>query len=74
MNRTGKCIKMLLLLNERDGLSKTEIAKAIETNPRNVQEYRRELEAAGFKFHVTAGRYGGYYLLNSLDEWAKTTI
>ena len=39
----------------------------LETNIRNISEYRKELEEAGYRIESTTGKYGGYRLLpNSL--------
>lgn len=64
MNRTALCIKMLLLLYTRGKMSTQEIAMELETNPRNVREYKKELITAGYNIIESRGRYGGY----SLDE------
>ena len=62
MNRTALCIRMLQLLKTRGRMQITELAQALETNPRNVREFRRELETAGYVIRQTRGRYGGYEL------------
>lgn len=64
MNRTGKCIKMLMLLRKYEKMSSKELSIALETNQRNIREYRKELEEAGFEFHNIRGINGGYQLLN----------
>lgn len=60
MYKTAKCIKMLMILFARDVVSIRELAKLLETNPRNVPEYRKELEAAGYTITTVEGKYGGY--------------
>ena len=62
MNRTALCIRMLQLLKTLGRMQITELAQALETNPRNVREFRRELETAGYVIRQTRGRYGGYEL------------
>ena len=62
MNRTSLCIKMLMLLKSRGKMSTQDIANELETNPRNVREFRNELIVAGFNIKETRGRYGGYEL------------
>ena len=42
MNRTALCIRMLALLKVRGRMRIDEIAEALETNPRNVREFRKE--------------------------------
>lgn len=44
-------------------MSRDEIASELEVNKRNIAEYRKELEAAGYPILSTSGRYGGYALL-----------
>lgn len=64
MNRTALCIQMLMLLKSRDRISSKELAQMLNTNPRNIREFRKELEAAGYRIEEKRGRYGGY----SLDD------
>ena len=64
MNRTSKCIKMLMLLSQKEYVKKEELSKELETNVRNIREYRKELEEAGILIDVKKGRYGGYHLEN----------
>ena len=47
MNRSAYCIEMLKLLAARGFMRKEELAKGLDVNPRNIIEYRKELEAAG---------------------------
>ncbi|MCF0259699.1 MAG: WYL domain-containing protein [Erysipelotrichaceae bacterium] len=62
MNRVAQCIKMLLILRSRGKASTRELADFLETNPRNIREYRRELEEAGYTIQEIRGRNGGYSL------------
>lgn len=62
MNRAAQCIKMLKILKARDIVSTNELAELLETNPRNIREYRKELQEAGYQIGERRGRYGGYYL------------
>ena len=62
MNRAALCIKMLKILKSRDIVSTAELAELLKTNPRNIREFRKELEAAGYHIEEKKGRYGGYYL------------
>ena len=43
-------------------MRKEELAKELDVNPRNIIEYRKELEAAGYDIITTSGKYGGYAL------------
>lgn len=60
MNRTALSIRMLLLLKSRGQMKKKEIARALETNPRNITEFKKELEAAGYYIDYQNGPHGGY--------------
>lgn len=66
MNRTSLCIKMLLILKanatKQNPINSKELAQALEVNPRNIREYKRELITAGYNIQEIKGRYGGYYL------------
>lgn len=62
MKRSARCIQMLLLLKARGFLSREALAKEMKTNIRNIGEYRKELEEAGYKIISTTGKYGGYQL------------
>lgn len=63
MNRSALCIKMLNLLNSRGKLSREELAKELETNVRNIGEFKKELETAGYVIKSTSGKDGGYELV-----------
>lgn len=58
MNRAALCIKMLKILKSRDIVSTAELAELLKTNPRNIREFRKELEAAGYHIEEKRGRYG----------------
>ena len=60
--KTALCIKMLMILFTRDVVSIKELSDELDTNPRNIPEYRKELEAAGYLIETVSGRYGGYRL------------
>ena len=62
MNRSAICIKMLMLLKARGKMNTLELAKELETNPRNIREFKKELVTAGYNIQEVKGRYGGYYL------------
>lgn len=63
MNKTANCIKMLKLLYDRKGIvSRKELAEYLDTNIRNISEYKSELEAAGYVIDSIPGAYGGYKL------------
>ncbi|MDO4466037.1 MAG: WYL domain-containing protein [Bacillota bacterium] len=64
MSKTSSCIKMLMLLNARGTMNSNELATALETNKRNIREYRTEIEKSGFYIQETKGRYGGYSLMD----------
>lgn len=62
MSRTLNCIKMLLLLQSRGAMNKEELAEALSCNGRNIREYRKELEEAGYEIEIIYGKEGGYRL------------
>ena len=62
MFRSALCIKMLMILFTRDVVSIKDLSDELDTNPRNIPEYRKELEAAGYPIETVSGRYGGYRL------------
>ena len=66
MSKTSLCIRMLGILYSRDIVSVSELADLLETNPRNIPEYKKELEAAGYYIESYPGRYGGYSLEKSM--------
>lgn len=48
MGKAAMCIKMLQMLNSGRIYKVSELADLLETNPRNVIEYKKELEEAGY--------------------------
>lgn len=65
MNRTARCIRMLMILKSRESVCTAELAELLETNPRNIREYKKELEEAGFRVETIRGAGGGYKLEHS---------
>lgn len=62
MNKTSACIKLLHILNCKEVMSKNELANILEINPRNIIEYVKELQVAGYDIVSVKGRFGGYHL------------
>lgn len=63
MNRAAACIKIIQILSARnDYVNTEELADILETNPRNIREYIKELEVAGYTLLSMKGVYGGYKL------------
>lgn len=62
MNRSALTIKMLNYLKAKDLVSREELAEYLETNIRNVSEFKKELETAGYMIESVSGKYGGYRL------------
>lgn len=62
MGKAAMCIQMLQILNSGKIYKITELADRLETNPRNIIEYRKELEEAGYYIISIPGKYGGYQL------------
>ena len=72
MSKTSLSIRMLHILYSRHRVSIAELAELLETNPRNIPEYKKELERAGYYIETVPGRYGGYVLnKNSLFPSVK---
>ena len=65
MGKTSICIEMLKMLNTGRVIKISEFAEHFETNPRNIIEYRKELELAGYCIDIIPGKYGGYKLNKS---------
>lgn len=61
MNKTAACFKILQLLNCKEVMTKAELADILEINPRNITEYIKELQVAGYDITPIKGRSGGYY-------------
>lgn len=62
MGKAAMCIKMLEILNTGRVYKVSELADFLETNPRNIVEYKKELEECGYYIDSIPGRYGGYQL------------
>ena len=62
MGKAAMCIQMLQILNSGRVYKCSELADLLETNPRNVIEYKKELEEAGYYIISIPGKYGGYQL------------
>ena len=64
MSRTSLCIQMLEILSTGRVYKISELADMLEASPRNIIEYRKELECAGYNIITIPGKYGGYRLDN----------
>lgn len=62
MGKTARCIKIIQILSSRDLVNTKELADVLDTNPRNIKEYIKELEECGYKIYSITGKYGGYKL------------
>ena len=63
MSKTSQCIKLLrILYSRKQPVNITELAGDLETNPRNIPEYVKELRLIGFDIEPVHGKYGGYVL------------
>lgn len=66
MGKASMCIRMLQVLNTGRIYKVSELAELLETNPRNIIEYKKELDEVAsecnYSFFVETipGRYGGY--------------
>lgn len=61
-SKTEKCIKMLQVLNRSGAVKIKDLATILETNERNIPEYRKTLVEAGYPIACVRGPAGGYYL------------
>ena len=66
MGKTSLCIRMLELLNTGRMYKASELAAILETNERNIIEYRKELVDCGYYIITTPGKNGGYRLDKSI--------
>ena len=63
MSKTSQCIELLKILYSRSQVvGVNELAMTLETNPRNILEYIKELREIGYDIKTVSGRYGGYLL------------
>lgn len=65
MGKASMCIQMIQILNSGRIYKISELADLLETNTRNILEYKKELEDAGYFITSIPGRYGGYKLDNT---------
>ncbi len=72
MGKAALCLRMLQILNTGRVYKVSELAELLETNPRNIIEYKKELDeisaeaGSGFYIESIPGRYGGYRLNGSI--------
>jgi predicted DNA-binding transcriptional regulator YafY len=62
MGKTAKTITMLEVLNSRNLIKASELAAILDTNQRNIIEYKKELEEIGYIIETVPGPHGGYSL------------
>ena len=62
MGKTANSIKLLIILSDGVVHKIKDLADELETNPRNIIEYRTELQEAGYCIIGVPGKYGGYQL------------
>ena len=60
--RVANCLKMLEILRDGRKYKKTELADLLQTNTRNIIEYRKDLYDAGYLIEYQNGAHGGYFL------------
>lgn len=66
MGKTSASIKLIQILSSRsDFISSSDLADLLETNPRNIKEYVKEIEECGYVVESLKGVYGGYRLNRS---------
>lgn len=62
MGKAAMCLKMLQILNTGRVYKISELANLLDTNPRNIIEYKKELEECYYYITTIPGKYGGYRL------------
>jgi len=62
MSKAEKCLELLEIYNSGQMFQKSDLARLLETNVRNISEYNKELLLAGYNVRSKTGRYGGFYL------------
>ena len=65
MSKALACIEMLKYLSTGGIYKVSELASLLETSSRNIIEYKRVLDCAGYYIESIPGRYGGYRLERS---------
>ena len=66
MGKTSASIKLIQILSSRnDYISTNDLASLLDTNPRNIKEYIKEIEECGYVVESLKGVYGGYRLNRS---------
>ncbi len=64
MNKTAACVKLIQILYAQDDYINTKtLAELLDTNPRNIREYFKEIESLGYIIDSSKGLYGGYRLI-----------
>jgi len=73
MGKAAMCIRLLQILNTGRVYNRTQLAGLLDTNPRNIAEYVKELDevameaGSGFYIETVPGRYGGYKLNGNIS-------
>lgn len=67
MSRVSNALQMYMLLQVRNIMKVGEIAEILEVTSRMINEYKNDLEKAGIYIGSKRGRYGGYYLENTIN-------
>ncbi len=62
MYKTANTIRMLQILYSGGVVKKRDLAQELETNERNIREYKKELIMAGYDILEHKGRNGGLQL------------
>ena len=69
MGKISNAIQMLNYLNTGNKYSVKELSKKIGITERMVRYYRDELERAGIPIETFMGPNGGYYILNTKNQY-----
>lgn len=54
---------MIRILNDSNVSRVSELVQKLETNTRNIIEYRKKIEEAGYIIISVPGKYGGYKII-----------
>lgn len=65
MGKVNNALKMLAILRSRKKVTRSELAKDLEVNEREITRYKDDLENAGVTINNTRGKYGGYELMGN---------
>ena len=69
MGKISNAIQMLNYLNTGNKYSVKDLATKLEVTERMVRYYKAELEQAGIPIETFMGPNGGYYIINTSNQY-----